>query len=144
MYINSSRYDGFIYNNISYHSGTKAIFNGKCFADKTEMTLINQPIVYLYTEKTNVYFQHNDIVYHCNSWDFKNRIVKIIVDTNIPTTTTTMTTNKTEVFYWTDDMITKTMWYVVIMIVATLFHARVALWILVTIIWYTSTFKNNQ
>lgn len=139
MYIQSTKYDGFIYKNVSYHSGTKAIFNGKCFINQTETTLINQPIVYLYTEKTDVYFQHEDIVYHCSSWDFKNRIVKIIADTNIPTLS-----EKTEVFYWTDDMVTKTIWYVVIMAVGTLFYARIVIWILATIIWYSSTFKNNK
>lgn len=140
MYFNpNAKYDSFTYKNELYYSGTKLIFNGKCFLGQNEIVLNNQMVTWLYNQGGNVYFSDNTNTYMCKQWDFDKRIVQMVIDTTASTTTE----QKAE-FYWTDDMVTKTIWYIIIMLVAVIFNDRIGIWILATIIWYASTFKNKK
>jgi hypothetical protein len=129
----------FDYKGRFYNSGTKFIFNGKCLLDGEEVVLNDAICEYLYTENLLRHFKYNENIYTCRWEDFEWRIRGVIEDK----VEQPVVQQKTEI-YWTDDMVTKTIWYVVIMLAATLFYCRIGLWILATIIWYTSTFKKKN
>ena len=141
MYFNPNvKGHSFTYKHTPYSSGTKLIYNGKCYLNEREVVLNNQIVTYLYDQNGEVHIQNNNNVYTCPSWEFTNRIVKIVADIKsiqapIPT--------KTE-FYWTDSMVVKTIWYIIIMLIAIIFKDCIGIWILATIVWYNSTFKNNK
>lgn len=138
MYFNpNQKWYGFTYKNTPYSSGTKLIYNGKCHLEDSEIILNNQIATYLYTQNNKVYFEYDNKIHTCLSWEFTNRIVKIVIDKK---QIQGPQTQKTE-FYWSDDMVTKTLWYIVIMIVAIIFKDCIGIWILATIVWYSSTFK---
>ena len=103
-----------------------------------DVVLNNKEVTWLYSQKSYSYFKDDINTYMHDRWLFEDKIVRIIKDVQV----TTQIEEK-QTFYWTDDMVTKTIWYVFIMIVGTLFYARIAIWIIATIIWYCSTFKNN-
>lgn len=140
MYFNiNAKYYHFTYKNELYHSGTKLIFNGKCFLGQNETILNNQMVTWLYDQGGDVYFSDDVNTYTCKQWNFVKRIVQIVPDVGL----SIPTEQKTEV-YWTEDMVTKTLWYIIIMLVAVIFYERIGIWILATIIWYTSTFKKKN
>ena len=141
MYVPNSngKYYQFNYKDKFYNSGTKFIFNGKCFLNGKEVVLDNQVCEYLYTEKLLRHFKCNGNIYTCKWEEFEWRIRGIVED-KIKQPQMQQETK----FYWTDDMVTKTIWYIIIMFVATFFHDRIGIWILATIIWYTSTFKKKK
>ena len=128
----------FLYKKQSYPSGTRLIFNGKCYLNGREVTLNNKEVTWLYNQKSYSYFTDGIETYTSDRWYFVDKVVNIVE--NIPVASQI---EEKSVFYWTDEMIIKTMWYVVIMAVGTLFYARIFIWIFATIIWYNSTFKNN-
>ena len=129
----------FVYQNQIYNSGTKLLYNGNCYVDNQEINLNNQVVTWLYAQNGDEYLSFNGAIYTCPSWKFKNQIVKIVDDT---TTIIKSGNQKTEI-YWTDSMVAKTLWYIIIMLAAVIFNGRVVIWILATIIWFTSTFNNK-
>ena len=70
-------------------------------------------------------------------YDFEKSIVNIVVNEN------KMSQEKKNEIYWTDGMVAKTIWYIVIMLVAIVFKERIGIWIFATIVWYMSTFKSK-
>jgi hypothetical protein len=129
----------FSYNGKFYGAGTKFIFNGRCLLNGREVFLDNQICEYLYTECLLRHFKHNENICTCRWEDFDWRIRGVVEDkVEQPTVQ-----QKTEI-YWTDDMVVKTIWYVMIMLVATIFYERVGIWIFATIVWYISTFKKKN
>lgn len=135
--------ESFIYQNKTYPSGTIIIYNGKCLLNNCEVTLNNQCVKWLYQQDGKHYFMYYTWIYTCASWELKDRIVKIVdKSTTQPKPNVQTQQQKTEI-YWTDDMVAKTLWYIVIMLAATIFYDRVGIWILATIIWYNSTFKKK-
>lgn len=155
MYFNpNAKWYSFTYKNTPYSSGTKLIYNGKCYLNEHEVVLNNRIVTYLYDQNNKTYFQDNDKIYTCLPWEFTKRIVNIIVGekqeaefcwTNnmIVGEKQTLAKQETE-FYWTNDMVVKTLWYIVIMLVAIIFKDCIGIWILATIIWYNSTFKKEK
>lgn len=142
MYVNlDARCDYFTYKNDVYYSGTQIMYNGKCNINDYETTSHNQVVTWLYCENGKHYFTHNNIIYTCPTWELKSKIVKIVYN---PKEQVNMQTKsqKTEI-YWTNDMVTKTLWYIVVMLAATMFYDRIGIWILATIIWFNSTFKKK-
>ncbi len=139
MYFNpNAKWYSFTYKNKPYSSGTKLIYNGKCYLNHQEIILNNQIVTYLYNQNNETYFQDNNKIYTCPPWDFTKSIVSIVTDTK-----STPVKQEPE-FYWTDAMVTKTLWYIVIMLVAVIFKDCIGIWILATIIWYNSTFKQKK
>ena len=138
MYIPNSRYEGFLYKKISYASGTRVLFNGSCFLDDAEIVLTNQIATYMYTEKTKVYFRCNDLTYYCDMLDFEQRIVRIIVEE------CGHRLGQETYIHWTDAMVTKTLWYIVVMLLAIIFNDRIGIWVFATMVWYISTFKSQK
>lgn len=129
----------FNYKKKYYNSGTQFIFNGKCLLNGNEVVLNNQVCEYLYTEKLLRYFKCNGNIYTCRWEEFEWKICGIIEDQIM------QPQQKQEpVFYWTDDMVVKTIWYVIIMLLAIIFKDCIAIWIFATIIWYSSVFNNKK
>lgn len=126
----------FYYNKQCYQSGTKLVYTGSCTLQfgNEKIILNNTDIVWLYSRGAFVYFSYNDKKYMCPLKDFYKGIVRVIDEKH---------DENTEMI-WTDDMVTKTIWYIVIMLVAVIFKDRIGIWILATVIWYYSTFKNNK
>lgn len=139
MYFNpNEKWYSFTYKNQSYSSGTKLIYNGKCYLNECEVVLDNQIVTYLYNQNNKTYFKDNSITYTCLPWEFTKRIVKIVVDTK------PVSAKEETEFYWTNDMVVKTIWYVIIMLAAVIFKDCIGIWILATIVWYNSTFKKKK
>jgi len=139
MYMSqNTKLKSFVYNKKVYQSGTNFIYNGKCILDKKEIYLSNAVVTYMYHCGQYQYFKDDNNVYVCIWQDFENNIVQIVTEEN-----KAPPVKAKEEFYWTDSMVAKTIWYVIIMLVATVFHARIGIWILATVIWYFSTFKNK-
>jgi hypothetical protein len=72
--------DNFFYRKELYDSGTKVVFNGKCYLGKSEVMLDKQIVTFLYTEKTTTYFQDISYIYTCDMVYFQNHIVNIVRD----------------------------------------------------------------
>lgn len=141
MYLNpNAKWYSFNYKNKPYSSGTKLIYNGRCCLNENEIILNNKIVTYLYSQNNKTYFQDNSNIYTCPPWEFANKIVKIVVDTKPIQTSIKQETE----FYWTDSMVVKTIWYVIIMLAAIIFKDCIGIWILATIIWYNSVFKNKK
>ena len=142
MYINfDAKCDYFTYKRDVYSPGTQVVYNGKCYINETETVLQNQIVTWLYCENGKHYFKRNGTIYTCPSWEFTNRIVKIAYNPSKQSNVNKQEQN-TEI-YWTNSMVAKTLWYIIIMLAAVIFNDRIVIWILATIIWYTSTFKNK-
>ena len=124
----------FHYDKNSYQSGTKFTYCGKCILNGKEITLNNAEVTWLYDRGTYDYFSYNGEMYKCPSCDFKNGIVRAI--------------NKNETKHtsmiWTDNMVSKTFWYILIMLVAFIFKERIGIWVIATIVWCSSMFKNKE
>jgi hypothetical protein len=139
MYFNpNEKWYSFTYKNQLYSSGTKLIYNGKCYLNEHEIILNNQIVTYLYDQNNKTYFQDNNKIYTCSPWDFTKRIAIIVTDIK-----PAPVKQETE-FYWTDGMVVKTIWYVIIMFVAVIFKDCIGIWIFATIVWYNSVFKNKK
>ena len=136
----NARCDYFAYKREICHSGTKLVYNGKCHLNESEVILNNKLVTFLYCENGKDYFQDGNKIYTCPTWEFENRIVKIVKDIKPIQEQLNI---KTE-FYWTDAMVTKTIWYVIIMLVAVIFNDCIGIWILATIVWYNSVFNNKK
>ena len=128
----------FSYKNKWYHCGTKILFNGKCILNGKEVFLNNTIVNFMYSQGQYRYVKDDNNIYMCPRLDFEKCIVKIVVDEN-----KAPPAQEKEEFYWTDSMVTKTIWYVIIMLLATIFYDRIGIWIIATIVWYFSTFKNK-
>ena len=121
-------------------TGTKFIFTGKCYVDGKEIELNNALCEFMHIDfKFIAYFKHNNAICSCTERDFKWGIRKLISEPKIP-----VVMQKEPEFYWTDDMVTKTIWYVIIMLVAVIFKECIGIWIFATLIWYNSTFKKKK
>jgi hypothetical protein len=143
MYFNpNTKWNYFTYKKETYLSGTNLIYNGECFLNEKVIMLNNVPVTWLYSQNGRDYFTSNGLIYACQSWELNYRIVKIISTTSLIENRQCVTKQKGE-FYWTEDMVTKTFWYIAIMIAGVFFHARIGIWIFATIIWYVSTFKKK-
>ena len=135
----------FLYKNTTYLSGTKLIYDGKCFLNNRLVILNNVMVTWLYYQYGNYHFEYNNQIYTCPTWEFNYRIVKIIPVITKETNYSNQThTKKKKEIYWTEDMVAKTIWYILIMLVGVIFHARIYIWVFATIIWYISTFKNKK
>ena len=133
------KYVNFLYKDQIYNSGTKLLFNGSCYINNEEINFNNEVVTWLYAQNGDEHLLYNGAVYTCPSWGFKNKIIKIVYDTP----TVIQSENPKKEVYWTDSMVAKTLWYIVIMLAATIFKDRIVIWIFATIIWFTSTFNNN-
>lgn len=136
MYNYNIKLSNFVYKNHVYPSGTKLIYNGNCYLNGNKVYLNNEIVTWVSNQNDGVHLLKDNVIYTCPSWEFENRIVKIIIDKK-------PVTQKTE-FYWTNDMVAKTLWYIIIMLVAIIFKDCIGIWILATIVWYNSTFKKNK
>lgn len=135
--VNSSylRLGFFVYKDKTYYAGTEFVYNGTCFVNGQPFFLENQRCKFLYSEE-KTYFQAIDTICCCNTFEFNDRIVAIIE--HAPPQ------NPTKKFYLADDAMVKTLWYVFLMLVATLFNDRVGLWLLITLIYVTNTFRKKK
>ena len=141
MYVNqNAKWYSFTYKKTPYPTGTKLIYNGKCNLNECEIVLNNQIVTYLYRENGKVYIQDDNKIYTCPSWEFEKRIVKIVMETKVMP----MPVKQETEFYWTNDMVAKTLWYIIIMLVAVIFNDCIGIWILATIVWYNSIFKDRK
>lgn len=140
MYFNpNNKWHSFTYKNQSYVSGTRVVYNGKCYLNECEVELNDKTVTFLYTQHNKTFFNDGDILLTCPSWEFSNRIITII-DPN----SKTRSIQKENEFYWTDDMVIKTIWYVLIMLAAVVCNGRIFIWILSTMVWYDSVFNNKK
>jgi hypothetical protein len=132
----------FVYKKKVYDSGTKFIFTGPCILNEKEVFLSQAVMTYMYGKGSYEYFKDDDNnIYMCNLSSFKNYIIDIVKEKeegNISPQTT-----QTE-FYWTDGDVVKTLWYIIIMLFATIFHERVGIWILATAVWGCSIFNKKK
>ena len=135
------RIDNMWLGNNVYHKGTKFKYTGLCHTENGDVTLNNATCTFLYADFDKYYFDYNNEVYFCDknklAWNFRG----FIQEYKAKPIQQQPTEEWTE---WTEDMIVKTMWYVLIMIVAILFKEVIGIWILATIVWYKSTFKKNK
>lgn len=141
MYSNESKKicGCFAYKKELYYSGTKFIFTGFCFCNKERIFLSQAAVTYMYNKENYEYFKDDDNkVYMCHFVNFHKCIDCIVKEDLI----VTEKQDKTE-FYWGDGDVTKTLWYVLIMLFATIFNERIWIWILATIVWYCSIFKKK-
>lgn len=143
IYMNEhTKVSTFSYKNKCYHNGTKILFNGKCILNGNEVFLNNAIVSFMYSQDKYKYLKYNNNVYMCPCVNFETCVIKIVTDENKAPPIKDLAKEKEE-FYWTDSMVVKTIWYVIIMLAATIFHDRIGIWILATVIWYFSTFKNK-
>lgn len=140
MYNCNLKLVNFVYKNHSYPSGTKLIYNGHCYLNNMEIYINNEIVTWLSNESDGVHLLKDGATYICPSWEFEKRIVKIIDDNS----KIQASDNKKTEIYWTDDMVAKTLWYIIVMLVAIIFKDCIGIWILATIVWYNSTFKNKK
>ena len=141
MYFNQNeKWNSFTYKNKSYPSGTNVVYSGKCYINECEIVLHNQIVTFLYTQYNKAFFNNGNTLLSCPSWEFSNKIVKIIE----PNIKTTETAQQESVFYWTDDMVVKTIWYVIIMLAAVICYGRIFIWLIATIVWYNSVFQKKK
>ena len=134
-YNNVLRLGFFKYKDNFYNKGTNVLYNGKCILNDKEVTLSNVVVEFLYND-SYWWFKYNNQIYKCKS--FENNIVSIIADKpNINMQP------KTKEVVWTDEMVAATIWYIIIMLFATIFNARIAIWIIATIIWRGYINKNK-
>ena len=124
----------FVYNNKTYNAGTEFIYSGECEANGQKTFLSNQHCKFLYSQDKS-YFQVGDTICSCHTFNFTQNLVSVIEYVQ---------PQEKQKFYFTDDEIIKTVWYILLMLVATLFQDRVGLWILLTIIYITTTFCNRK
>ena len=137
----------FKYKDQFYQSGTKVLFNGQCFLGEKEVTLSNVVVEFVRVEGQWWVFRYNDQLYQCvendyTSYGVKSRldqcIVQIVVDPvdepNKP---------KTKEVIWTKGMVAATIWYILIMLVGTIFYDRVLIWIGATIVWLVYIRRNR-
>ncbi len=127
----------FTYNNKVYQAGTKVAYSGPCILNNNRIIVNNLLVSFMYYDGGYVYCQNGDDIYKFLNNEFEKNIVRIVTDYNKAPPVAK------EEFYWTDDMVTNTIWYVIIMLVGTIFYDRIAIWIIATIIWYFSTFKKK-
>ena len=129
--ISDIKFTCFTYNKKSYPAGTKFIYNGKCISNGEVTILNNEAVSFMYGYKSNQYFQNESNIYMCPDNEFINNIVKIGVE------------SPKQEFYWTDSMVVKTIWYIIVMLFAIIFKERIGIWIFATIVWYCSVFKKK-
>lgn len=132
------KFTWFKHNGKIYNSGTKLIFNGMCFVNGSMIFLNNKIVTFEYEKQYISYFKYNNIIYSCPCNEFSKKIVKILSNAKIANNT-----NKKPTFYWTDEKVSKTLWYIIIMAISIIFNDRIIIWIIATVIWYVSVFKNN-
>ena len=126
----------FIYKDRTYRTGTKFVYNGTCYLNNEEVYFNNEIVTFVRIDN-DVRMLKDNIEYTCSYYDFENKIVRIITE---PPKEIQANDNKKE-FYWTDDKVVKTLWYVVIMVVSIIFKDFILIWIFATLIWYGSVFK---
>jgi antibiotic biosynthesis monooxygenase (ABM) superfamily enzyme len=126
-----------MYNGKAYDAGTKFIYTGRCMLNQEETFLDRAVVSFMYSCGLDKYFTDGNNVYSCQKNEFDLHIVSIIIDEN-----KSPPNDKTEI-YWTDSMVTKTIWYIVVMLAAVLFNERIGIWIFATIIWYNSMFNKK-
>lgn len=147
MYFNpNTKWNYFTYKKETYLSGTNLIYNGECLLNEKVIMLNNVPVIWLYSQNGKDYFTNNGLIYTCPSWELNYRIVRIVPKVIIEETKTEnrqYITKQNNEIYWTESMVTKTLWYIIIMLVAVFFNERIGIWIFATILWYTSTFKKK-
>lgn len=138
MYNYNIKLVNFVYKNQSYPSGTQLIYNGSCYLNDREVYLNNEIVTWLMNDHDGVHLLKDGTTYICPSWKFERGVVKIVYNPK-------HTQIKQEPgFIWTNDMVAKTIWYVIIMLVAVIFKDCIGIWILATIVWYNSVFKNKK
>ena len=152
----------FVYNDVLYNKGTKVKFTG--IIEKYHNIVLNfveEEIEFLRLQQNaccvwEAYIKYKDEVYWCTEKEFIDGIVSIGIPINqnrykrqedqkqIDTAKEYYTTyeEKPKEIIWDDWMVAKTLWYIFIMALATIFHGRIGIWILATYIWYTTTIQN--
>ena len=129
----------FIYKGHTYRTGTKFIYNGACYLNGEEVYFNNELVTFIRVDKS-VRMLKDNIEYTCSYYDFENKIVRIIADIQKQIEVK----NEPTEMYWTNDMVAKTLWYIIIMLAAIIFKDCILIWIFATLIWYGSVFKNKK
>lgn len=119
-----------------HYSGTKFIYKGKCMIDGKTIYLDKKICVFLFHQKY-YYFEVDGKVAHCDRLNHYN------VYGILPPDNKNQMQEKRE-FYWTDDIVINTIWYIIAMLISTLFRDRIGLWLLITWIYYDATFRKKK
>lgn len=127
----------FTYNNKVYQAGTQIVYSGPCIVNNNKLIVNNLIVSFMYYDGVYVYCQNEDNIYKFLNNEFRKNIIAIITDYN------KAPPNTSSEIYWTDDMVAKTIWYIIIMLIGAIFYDRIAIWIFATIVWYFSTFKKK-
>lgn len=130
----------FIYKDKSYPSGTKLIFTGYCILNQEKVFLSKKVLTFLYCKGSYDYLKDdNNNIYLCQLLDFEMFIRDVIHHEE----KSDVKQENTE-FYWTDEDVAKTLWYIAIMLFATIFNDNVGIWIFATIVWGYSVFGKKK
>ena len=163
-------YKWFEYNGKYYNEGTRLLFNGYVQKHYGQYVYINnEEIIFLermplYRNYITYFIIYNEDTYGISSEEFFNGIVSVGVTSekkkDLPQKVEVLQeinkkdndskisdeyyipSAKQKEIIWDDWMVAKTLWYIVIMVIATIFYGRIGIWILATIIWYLTTIKN--
>lgn len=155
----ATTYEFFKFNGNTYKRGTKVKFTGRIEkAPRIEIDLVEEEIIFLFTKRLyqfvwSTYVEYKDVVYWLKDSDFIDGIVAVGVQEDNNKNPNVKQIDSTKEYYtvyeekqkeiiWDDWMVAKTLWYIVIMLFATIFYGRVGIWILATVIWWNTTIKN--
>ena len=127
----------FLYNQKFYPSKTKFIYTGMGYTTIKVKKFTNAEIEWCFYENMKFYFKYEGELYHCPCEQFKEGIVGLIQSEQ------TDDTQKKKEVVWTDGMVAATIWYVIIMLFATIFNDRIGIWIISTIVWRGYINKNK-
>lgn len=124
------------YNKQIYPLGTEFIYNGIGKINNISVQLNNARCTFLYWVKNQYYFKHEDQIYMSDDVHFTWHIVRILPPSPKP--------QPKQEFIFTDEMFVNTLWYILIMVVGAIFHARWLIWICGTFIYYMTTFYKKK
>lgn len=125
----------FKYNNCNYPKGTEFIYNGECEADGVKVRFNNQVCRFLcLADGHRMFFETNGKVFHME-WPPQQKGIQIA--------STPRPIEQSE-FYFTDEMVTNTIWYIIVMLAGFILNDRILLWIFATTVYVKCTFfKGN-
>ena len=126
----------FPYKKNYYPKGTEFIYDGECELNGEKVYIHNQKCTFIHCINGNIVcFQTGNNTYQADLFYCSNNVKQILSH---------MEPQPKQEFYFTDDMVIKTVWYVFLMLIATLFHERIGLWIFLTLVYVTSTFLKRK
>ena len=119
--------DFLYYNKKYYPIGTEFIYDGKCELNGEKVILNNQKCKFLYC--FNGYyccFQSGENIYKTDLFKYRDCIKQILLPEP---------KKKKSEFYFTDEMVISTIWYIIIMFAGVFFKDRIGLWGLITCVY---------